>query len=45
MFNEKTKNHMENYICVGFFIVSMLMEKLTLKIHKSYIVSFVIKNL
>jgi hypothetical protein len=38
-------NNMENYLCVGFFIVLVMMQKLTLKIHKSCIVSFVIKNL
>jgi hypothetical protein len=42
---KKIGNHMEDYLCVGFFIVLMMMQKLTLKIHKSCIVSFVIKNM
>ncbi len=45
MFKEKTRNHMEDYFCVGVFIVSMIMQKLSLKAHKSCVVSFVIKNL
>ncbi len=42
---EKAGNHMEDYLCVGIFIVSMIMQNLTLRIHKSCVVSFVIKNL
>jgi hypothetical protein len=45
MHKEKDGIHMEDYICVGFFIVSMIIQKLILGIHKSCIVSFVIKNL
>ncbi len=45
MHKEKVGNHMEDYLCVGVFIVSMIMQKLTLIIYKSCIVSFVIKNL
>jgi len=42
---KKVRNHMEDYLCVGIFIVSIIMQKLTLSIHKSHIVSFDIKNL
>jgi hypothetical protein len=45
MHKEKIGNHMEDYICVGVFIVSMVIQKLILRIHKSYVVSFLIKNL
>jgi hypothetical protein len=45
MLKEKARNHMEDHLCVGVFIVSMMMQKLTLKIHKSCVVSFVINNL
>jgi len=45
MHKENFGNHMEDYICVGFFIMSMIIQKLILRIHKSCIVSFVIKNL
>jgi len=38
-------NHMEYYLCVGNFIVSMIIQKLILNIYESCIVSFVIKNL
>jgi hypothetical protein len=44
MLKEKTRNSMEDYLCVGVFIVSMIMQKLTLRIHKSCVVSFVIKH-
>jgi hypothetical protein len=42
---KKVGNHMEDYICVWLIIVAMIMQKLTLRIHKSCIVSFVINNL
>jgi hypothetical protein len=45
MHKEKVGNDMEDYLCVGIFIVSMIMQKLTLRIPKSCIVSFVIKNM
>jgi hypothetical protein len=45
MHKEKDGNHMEEYLCVGFFIVSMIIQKLILKIPKSCVVSFDIKNL
>jgi len=45
MHKEKLGNHMENYLCVGAFIVSMIIQKLILKIHKSCIISFVINNM
>ncbi len=41
---KRTRNHMEDYLCVGVFIMSMIMQNLTLKIHKSCVISFVIKN-
>jgi hypothetical protein len=31
MHKEKFSNHMEDYLCVGVFIMSMIMQKLTLK--------------
>jgi hypothetical protein len=45
MHKENFGNHMEDYICVRFFIMLMIIQKLILRIHKSCIVSFVIKNL
>ncbi len=45
MLKEKVGNRMEDYLCVGIFIVSMIMQNLTLRIHKSCVVSFIIKNL
>jgi hypothetical protein len=45
MHKEKVGNHMENCLCVGVFIVLMIIQNLILRIHKSCVVSFVIKNL
>ncbi len=44
MHKEKIGNHMEDNICLGVFIVSMIIQKLILRMHKSCIVSFVIKK-
>jgi hypothetical protein len=45
MHKEKVGNHMEYDLYVGVFIVLMIIQKLILRIHKSCIISFVIKNL
>jgi hypothetical protein len=45
MHKEKVGNHMEDYLCVGIFIMLMIIQKLILSIHKSFVVSFVIKNM
>jgi hypothetical protein len=42
---KKFGNYMEDYLCVGDFIMSMIIQKLILRIYKSCVVSFVIKNL
>ncbi len=45
MLKEKFGDCMENYLCLGVFIVSMIIQKLILKIYESCVVSFIIKNL
>ncbi len=40
MHKENFGNHMEDYICVGFFIMSMIIQKLILRIHKSCILCY-----